>query len=92
MDGPGIFPPMNESYEPLESPDPLLKARRDQSNLDTLEAGLSRARAAIREAKRANQTQDPGFVPLGPMYRNANVFYRYPDCGLLSFHSFFWRS
>ncbi|XP_075637883.1 putative glycosyltransferase At5g03795 [Castanea sativa] len=75
--GPGIFPPMNESYDPvLESPDPLLKARRDHSNLDTLEAGLSRARAAIREAKRANQTQDPGFVPLGPMYRNANVFYR----------------
>ncbi|KAK7839754.1 probable glycosyltransferase At5g03795 [Quercus suber] len=74
--GPGIFPPMNESYDPVESPDPLLKARRDHSNLDTLEAGLSRARAAIREAKHANQTQDPGFVPLGPMYRNANVFYR----------------
>ena len=75
----GIFPPLNESYDPVKSPDPLLKARRDHSNLDTLEAGLSRARAAIREAKRANQTQVPGFVPLGPMYRNANVFYRYPD-------------
>ncbi|KAE8098435.1 hypothetical protein FH972_016501 [Carpinus fangiana] len=62
-----IVPPMNES---------LLKARRDYTNLDRLEAGLRRARTAIKEAKQGNQTQDPDYVPIGPMYRNANAFHR----------------
>ncbi|GMY25074.1 probable glycosyltransferase At5g03795 isoform X1 [Fagus crenata] len=70
MAGSRIDPPMNESH------DPLLKARRDFSNLDRLEASLRRARAAIKDAKHGNQTQDPDFVPQGPIYRNANVFHR----------------
>jgi hypothetical protein len=68
-----IVPPMNES---------LLKARRDYTNLDRLEAGLRRARTAIKEAKQGNQTQDPDYVPIGPMYRDANAFHRYGNRGL----------
>lgn len=55
---------------------PLLKPRRHYSNLDRLEAGLRRARAAIKEAKQGNQTQDPDYVPIGPMYRDAGSFHR----------------
>lgn len=72
-----IVPPMNESDHV-----PLLKARRDYTNLDRIEAGLRRARAAIKEAKQGNQTQDPDFVPIGPMYRDANAFHRYGNRGL----------
>ncbi|KAE8098437.1 hypothetical protein FH972_016503 [Carpinus fangiana] len=68
MSGSGnIVPPVNES---------LLKARRDYTNLDRLEVGLRRARTAIKEAKQGNQTQDPDYVPIGPMYRDANAFHR----------------
>ncbi|XP_041024931.1 probable glycosyltransferase At5g03795 isoform X1 [Juglans microcarpa x Juglans regia] len=65
-----IVPPMNESHVPM------MKARRDYTKLDRLEAGLTRARAAIKEAKHGNQTQDPDYAPVGPMYRRANAFYR----------------
>lgn len=68
-----IVPPMNE-YSHV----PNMKARRDYTKLDRLEAGLRRARAAIKEANHGNQTQDTDYAPVGPMYRCANAFYRYP--------------
>lgn len=72
-----IVPPMNESRVPL-----IKARRRDYTKLDRLEAGLRRARAAIKEAKHGNQTQDPDYAPVGPIYRRANTFYRYPSVQL----------
>eukprot|EP00257_Ricinus_communis_P021123 XP_015580528.1 probable glycosyltransferase At5g03795 [Ricinus communis] len=46
------------------------------TNLERLEAGLQNARAAIKEAKNGNQTEDPEYVPIGPMYWNSKVFHR----------------
>ncbi|XP_038883057.1 probable glycosyltransferase At5g03795 [Benincasa hispida] len=55
-----------------------VKARRQReyTKLERIEAGLRRARAAIREAKFHNQTEDPDFVPSGPMYWNSKAFHR----------------
>ncbi|KAA8518649.1 hypothetical protein F0562_016123 [Nyssa sinensis] len=51
--------------------------QRKHSNLERLEAGLGRARAAIREAKNENQTLgDLDYFPRGPIYWNANAFHR----------------
>lgn len=86
MSGPSIVPPMNESDVPE-----LLKGRRDYTNLDRLESGLRRARVAIKEAKQGNQTQDPDYVPIGPMYRDAKAFHRYGNRALSNFSSIsFW--
>lgn len=62
----------NETYVPPEGP----KLTRKFSILDRTEAGLIKARAAIREARNGNQTQDIDYVPIGPMYINANAFHR----------------
>ncbi|CAJ1889637.1 unnamed protein product [Sphenostylis stenocarpa] len=63
---------VNESCVPPERP----KLQRKISILDRTEAGLIKARAAIREARNGNQTQDIDYVPIGPMYINANAFHR----------------
>ncbi|XP_022972675.1 probable glycosyltransferase At5g03795 [Cucurbita maxima] len=61
------------NYEPA-----VVKSRkqREFTKLEKIEAGLRRARAAIKEAKFLNQTHDPDLVPNGPMYWNAKAFHR----------------
>ncbi|XLR12548.1 hypothetical protein S83_006009 [Arachis hypogaea] len=63
------LPPLNESH--------VVPPKKEFSMLDRIEAGLIQARAAIKEARNWNQTQDPDYVPLGPMYWNAKAFHRY---------------
>ncbi|KAA0063322.1 hypothetical protein IC582_007231 [Cucumis melo] len=50
------------------------RRQREYTKLERIEVGLRRARAAIREAKFLNQTQDPDFVPSSPMYWNSKHF------------------
>lgn len=70
---PHIFPPLNNSHVlPMRG-----TIQRKYSSLDRLEAGLWRARAAIKKAKTGNQTNDPDYIPTGPMYWNAAAFHRY---------------
>ncbi|CAK9160427.1 unnamed protein product [Ilex paraguariensis] len=69
---PHVFPSWNETHAlPLSG-----RLERKHSNLLRLEAGLGRARGAIREAKNGNQTHDPDYIPTGPMYWNAKAFHR----------------
>ncbi|EOX99214.1 Uncharacterized protein TCM_007813 [Theobroma cacao] len=56
---------------------PLNQSRQVRTKLDKLEAGLQRARAAIKEAKNGSLLQDPDYVPIGPMYWDAKAFHRY---------------
>ncbi|KAK8337150.1 hypothetical protein V6Z11_A09G168900 [Gossypium hirsutum] len=54
---------------------PLKHSRQVRTKLDKVEAGLQRARSAIREAKNGSQLQDPDYVPIGPMYWDAKAFH-----------------
>ncbi|PPD66415.1 hypothetical protein GOBAR_DD36705 [Gossypium barbadense] len=55
---------------------PLKHNRQVRTKLDKVEAGLQRARSAIREAKNGSQLRDPDYVPVGPMYWDAKAFHR----------------
>ncbi|KAK8975521.1 hypothetical protein V6N11_034529 [Hibiscus sabdariffa] len=55
---------------------PLKQSRQVRTKLDKVEAGLQRARSAIKEAKNGSQLQDPDYVPIGPMYWDAKAFHR----------------
>ncbi|XVF07770.1 hypothetical protein REPUB_Repub06bG0168300 [Reevesia pubescens] len=55
---------------------PLKQSRQIRTKLDKLEAGLQRARAAVKEAKNRSQLQDRDYVPIGPMYWDAKAFHR----------------
>ncbi|XP_057470736.1 probable glycosyltransferase At5g03795 isoform X2 [Actinidia eriantha] len=73
INGPRIVASMNESHTlPMRA-----SSKRKLSKLMKLEVSLGQARAAIKEARiNGNQTQDPDYVPSGPMYWNVNAFQR----------------
>ncbi|XP_021289901.1 probable glycosyltransferase At5g03795 [Herrania umbratica] len=68
---PNTATPLNESIAL-----PLNQSRQVRTKLDKLEAGLQRARAAIKEAKNGSLLQDRDYVPIGPMYWDAKAFHR----------------
>lgn len=66
---------LNETHTPETR---IFKLEKVATDLDKLEFGLQKARAAIKEARYKNRTyDDPDFNPVGPMYWNANAFHRY---------------
>ncbi|GAB2235824.1 hypothetical protein Droror1_Dr00026265 [Drosera rotundifolia] len=64
------------SNDSLAPPPVVVELERVVTHLDRLEAGLRRARVAIKAVKTQNPSPDPDYVPSGPMYWNANGFHR----------------
>ncbi|XP_021857927.1 probable glycosyltransferase At5g03795 isoform X1 [Spinacia oleracea] len=65
---------LNETHGPLTI---KVKIEKVATDLEKLEIGLQKARAAIKEAKHTNLTYyDPDFKPVGPIYWNSNAFQR----------------
>ncbi|XP_039015982.1 probable glycosyltransferase At5g03795 [Hibiscus syriacus] len=56
---------------------PLKQSKQVQTELDKVEAGLQRARSAIKEAKGGSQLQDPDYIPTEAMYWDSMAFHRY---------------
>ncbi|KAL3532026.1 hypothetical protein ACH5RR_005547 [Cinchona calisaya] len=52
------------------------RSKKRYSNLEILEASLSEARAAIKEAETGQEAPDEDFIPKGPMFWNAAAFHR----------------
>ncbi|GAB4856521.1 hypothetical protein Ancab_014438 [Ancistrocladus abbreviatus] len=75
-----IIPPssadMPRALNDFHAPPMTVELQRVATELDRLEAGLQRARAAIKEAQQQNQSHDPDYVPVGPTYWNAKAFHR----------------
>ncbi|KAM7254759.1 hypothetical protein ACFE04_020000 [Oxalis oulophora] len=73
-------PPPQQVPPPIDEFDAFeMEPRRQQrapTDLEKTEARLQKSRAAIKVAKYENQTEDPDYVPLGPMYWNYKAFHR----------------
>ncbi|KAK3005664.1 hypothetical protein RJ639_006109 [Escallonia herrerae] len=70
--GTRIIPSLNQSHDfPID-----VRIRKEYTSLDRLEAGLGRARAAIRDAKNGHRLNDSDYIPTGPMYWNPSIFHR----------------
>ncbi|KAK3013701.1 hypothetical protein RJ639_009792 [Escallonia herrerae] len=71
-DGTHFIPSLNQSHDfPID-----VRIQKEYTSLDRLEAGLGRARAAIRDTKNGHRLNDSDYVPTGPMYWNPSVFHR----------------
>lgn len=44
--------------------------------MERLEAKLQQARTAIRDSQMGNRSQDPDYIPDGPVYLNPKAFHR----------------
>ncbi|XP_024459282.1 probable glycosyltransferase At5g03795 isoform X2 [Populus trichocarpa] len=67
-----IAAPANEALDLARK----TRHKTEHTSLEKLEAGLQKARVALKEAKNGKQADDPDYAPAGPMYWNAEVFHR----------------
>ncbi|KAL8152886.1 hypothetical protein V2J09_010646 [Rumex salicifolius] len=73
--GGASYAPANSEFSSPSPAAPELQ-RVVVTDLDRVEAGLRRAREAIKAAKNEKEIYDPEYTPMGPMYHNANAFHR----------------
>ncbi|XP_024459283.1 probable glycosyltransferase At5g03795 isoform X3 [Populus trichocarpa] len=66
-----IAAPANEALDLARK----TRHKTEHTSLEKLEAGLQKARVALKEAKNGKQADDPDYAPAGPMYWNAEVFH-----------------
>ncbi|CAI9766349.1 unnamed protein product [Fraxinus pennsylvanica] len=69
--GSGVLPFSNETDTRLLNPRIIKKL----SNMERLEAKLQQARTTIRDSHMRNRSQDPDYVPDGPIYLNPKAFH-----------------